>query len=631
MNAMEADDTTTEAGDGKMITVCFEAAQLFNDDGRQPDSTAVAAAKAEPALRDLRNSRQDCDVVFRVAGGVEVWAHRSIMVAKYSGCNALLTVARERMSPEEKQKNKPTPSIRVMMEDLERDMMELLVDFAYDTPLDERIGPHNVAKFLELAQKHRIFWLLDHCLSTLEKDLDPQNCIGTWQLAASWCYLHLAQEALRYLVRNFNEVWKSSPQFQDLRPDEMRTVLADDRLCVVNEVEDTFAAILKWISSDPKKRKAHLAEFLPLVRFGSCPLTDFEKVASHPQVQSDGDSVKVLKVIERTLTQPSMPFGAFAGDEPYMVVGYVARVDLNRRLWLKPRLPKDILFLFGGWTTGATNDMLTYNCRAAKWRVMENQNATARACHGVAVVNKCIYIVGGNDGRVCYRTVDCFDVAQARWSAKASMAYERSYVSVVALQGHIYAMGGSDGRNCTDTVERYDVERNQWSMVASMNDVRSDASAAVAAGRIYIVGGFTGRAILDTVECYDPSTDVWTRLQAISSPRRGLMVVADNETLYIMGGFDGTHTRASMEKFDVRTARFSQLPGMPEAMSNFAAVLLEGCIYTIGGVTQVTTSEIVRRYDIASERWYRASKIPKSCSASAACIIEDVANPAAWV
>ncbi|XP_054919762.1 kelch-like protein 10 isoform X2 [Dermacentor andersoni] len=581
MDAMDADDTTTETGDEKMITVRFEAAQLFNDDGRQLDSTAAAAAKAMPALRDLKNSRQDCDVVFRVAGGVEVWAHRSIMVAKYSGCNALLDVAREGMSPEEKQKNKRTPSIRVMMEDLERDMMELLVDFAYDTPLDELIGPHNVAKFLELAQKNR--------------------------------------------------VWKSSPQFQDLRPDEMRTVLADDRLSVVNEVEDTFAAILKWISSDPKKRKAHLAEFLPLVRFGTCPLTDFEKVVSHPQVQSDGDSVKVLKVIERTLTQPSMPFGAFAGDEPYMVVGYVARVDLNRRLWLKPRLPKDILFLFGGWTTGATNDMLTYNCRAAKWRVMENQNATARACHGVAVVNKCIYIVGGNDGRVCYRTVDCFDVAQARWSAKASMAYERSYVSVVALQGHIYAMGGSDGRNCTDTVERYDVERNQWSMVASMNDVRSDASAAVAAGRIYIVGGFTGRAILDTVECYDPSTDVWTRLQAISSPRRGLMVVADNETLYIMGGFDGTHTRASMEKFDVRTARFSQLPGMPEAMSNFAAVLLEGCIYTIGGVTQVTTTEIVRRYDIASERWYRASKIPKSCSASAACIVEDVANPATWV
>ncbi|XP_070395575.1 kelch-like protein 10 isoform X2 [Dermacentor albipictus] len=588
---MDADDATTETGDGEMITVRFEAAQLFNDDGRQPDSTATAAAKAMPAQRDLRNSRKNCDVVFRVAGGVDIWAHLSIMVAKYSGCNALLTVARERMSPEQKQKNKRTPSIRVMMEDMEGDMMELIVDFAYDTPLDERIGPHNVAKFLELAQKHRIFWLLDHCLSNLEKGLDPQNCIGTCQLAASWGYLHLAHEALRYLVRNFDEVWKSSPQFQDLSPDEMRTVLADDHLRVVSEVEETFAAILKWISSDRDKRKAYLAEFLALVRFGSCPLTDFEKVATHPQVQSDEDSVKVLKVIERTLTQPSMPFGAFADDEPYMVVGYVGSVDLNRRLWLKPRLPKDILFLFGGWTTGAINDMLTYDCRAAKWRVMDNQNATARACHGVAVVNKCIYIVGGSDGRVCYRTVDCFDVAQARWSAKASMAYERGYVSVVALQGHIYAMGGSDGRNCTDTVERYDVERNQWSMVASMNDVRGDASAAVAGGRIYIVGGFTGRAILDTIECYDPSTDVWTRVQTLSSPRRGLMVVADNETLYIMGGFDGTETRS----------------------------------------TKVTTVRTVWRYDIASEMWYRASKIPKSCSGSAACIIEDVTDPAAWV
>ncbi|KAH7941553.1 hypothetical protein HPB49_014881 [Dermacentor silvarum] len=559
----DAADAAGKTGYGDVITASFEAAQLFHDDGRQ---------RLMPGLRDQRKIRQFCDVTFRAADGAEIWAHRFVLAARYSGCYALFTLVKEGTSPEKKQKEVLTPPIRVVVVDLDSDMVELLVAFAYHTPLHERIGLHNVAKALELAERLK--------------------------------------------------VWKNSAQFQALTPEEMCSILEDDRLHAPNEVEETFRAILKWISADVDERKAYLAKFLPLVRFARCSVTDIENVVTTPQILGDGDSMKVLNVIHQTLSLPSM------------AVGEVAGVDLSPKLWLKPRLPKNILFLFGGWTVGATNKMLTYYCRAAKWRMMGKQNTTPRAYHGVAVIGQCIYFVGGFNGRECYHSVACFDLSLARWSTKANMAKARCYVIgslftcvVLSSQGHIYAMGGFDGHMRTNTVERYEVNTNQWSMVANMNDIRSDASAAVVGGRIYIVGGFTGQEVLDTVECYDPSTNVWTRVLTMSSPRSGLKVVAHKDSLYIIGGYNGTARLSSMEQLDVRRARCSDLPSMPHTKSNFAAVVLEGCIYAIGGFNGKTTVPLVERYDIAARKWYMAPGIGMNCSASAACIVHDVANP----
>ncbi|XP_037576341.2 kelch-like protein 10 [Dermacentor silvarum] len=410
---MDAGDAAGMSADGYVVTVLSEATQLFHDDGRQREFAPGAVAKAMPGLRDQRKIRQYCDVVFRAADGADIWAHRFVLSAKYSGCYALFTLAKKGTSLDQKQKNEWTPPIRVVMKDLDSDMIELLIDFAYYTPLHERIGLHNIVKIFEIRE---------HCLNTLKENLEPESCIDTYHLASSRGYEHLAREAFRYLVRKFDEVWKNTAQFQALTPAELRTILEDDHLYAPSEVEDTFGAILKWISTDVDKRKAYLAKFLPFVRFARCRATDFQKVIGNPQVVDDGDSLKVLNVIQQTLTQQSM------------AVGVVAGVDLSRKLWLKPRVPKDILFFFGGWTVGATNNMLTYNCRAAKWRVMGNQYTSPRAYHGAAVIDQCIYFVGGFNGRECYHSVVCFDVALARWSAKANMAYARCYVSVAVLQ-----------------------------------------------------------------------------------------------------------------------------------------------------------------------------------------------------
>ncbi|KAH8027712.1 hypothetical protein HPB51_007262 [Rhipicephalus microplus] len=385
-----------------------------------------------------------------------------------------------------------------------------------------------------LGWSFSLIQIRDHCLKTLKQNLEPENCIQTYHLATTSGYEYLAGEALRYLVRSFDAVG---------------------------------------------------------VYFHSL---DFEKVLSYPEVQGDHSSLKVLTVIHKTLTRPSME------------VGNVAGIDLSQKQWLRPRIPKDILFVFGGWTSGATNSMHTFNSRAQKWRVMGSQYTPPRAYHGAAVIDSRIYIVGGFNGRECYHSVVCFDVPLARWSAKANMEYARCYVSVAVLQasagnkpqgGNIYAMGGFDGRSRTKTVERYDIKANQWSLVADMVEVRSRCQRRICSrphlhgilswSMLRFAGGFTGTTVLDSVESYDPSTNVWTRIITMSSPRSGAKVVAHEDMLYIIGGYNGV-TRLS---------------------------------------SSITTVELVEKYDIAARGWYTAPQISTNCSASTACVVEDVADP----
>ncbi|XP_075732644.1 uncharacterized protein LOC119187549 [Rhipicephalus microplus] len=609
-------DAAVNGADEKdcMLTASFEATQLFIDDGRQREFAPGAAARAMPGLREQRKTRQHCDVVFRTTDNTEVWAHRFVMCAKYSGCYALFTIAKESMAPEER-KGVGCPPVRAVIKDLEGDFIKLLVDFAYHIPMHERIGKHNIVKVLELAEVLKLVEIQHHCLKTLKEDLEPENCIETYHLATSHGYEYLAKEALRYLVRSFDEVWKNNAQFVALTVQEMNSILENDRLNAPSEVEETFQAILKWISADVAARKEYLARFLPLVRFVQCSATEFEKVVSHPEVQNDERSMKVLSVIHQTLTQHSLE------------VGKVSIIDLSSKQWLTPRVPKDILFVFGGLTSTATNKMFTFNGRAQKWRVMGSQNTTPRAYHSAAVINSCIYFVGGFNGRECYHSVVCFNVPLARWSTKANMAFARCYVSVAVLQGSIYAMGGFDGRAHTRTVECYDIMVNQWSLVADMTEARSNASAAVAYGRIYIAGGFTGATILDSIESYDPSTNIWTHITTMSSPRSGAKVVAHKGMLYIIGGYNGVTRLSSLEQLDVRRGRIFQLPSMPHAKNSFAAVVLDGCIYVIGGYNGMRMVQLVERYDIANRQWFAAPQISTNCSASAACVVEDVADP----
>lgn len=74
---------------------------------------------------------------------------------------------------------------------------------------------------------------------------------------------------------------------------------------------------------------------------------------------------------------------------------------------------------------------------------------TAVCCSGVVYMGGCVYAVGGFNGSLRVRTVDCYDPTTDRWTSVSSMQDRRSTLGAAVLNGLLYAVGGFDGSTGT--------------------------------------------------------------------------------------------------------------------------------------------------------------------------------------
>lgn len=93
---------------------------------------------------------------------------------------------------------------------------------------------------------------------------------------------------------------------------------------------------------------------------------------------------------------------------------------------------------------------------------------TKRCRLGVATLNGQLYAVGGYDGNVFLKTVECFDPSTNKWTYVRPLNKKRSRVAVAATYGKLFAIGGYDGVTNLKSVEMYDPESDTWTMVAPM-------------------------------------------------------------------------------------------------------------------------------------------------------------------
>lgn len=330
--------------------------------------------------------------------------------------------------------------------------------------------------------------------------------------------------------------------------------------------------------------------------------------------KSDCCRFTVVKTVLNDITQMPVP----------------SKFDIHTFPFLRPRIPRDIIFAFGGWSNGAASALMeTYDSRVNKWFPVHTRT-TPRAYHGIANLNGVIYVIGGFDGVNYFNTVQAYDPVRRSWKVKANMHQARCYVSTVVLahsgKTFIYACGGYDGIHRTNTCERYDPDENQWYPISPMNHQRSDASAAVLNGKLYIVGGFDGHEVLQTVEEYDPETNQWRLIESMTRPRSGVQCVAYDDCLYVFGGNDGNTRQNSAEKFDPFQRTWTMLAEMRVPRSNFSTAVLEDQIYIIGGFNGMNTIHDVEMYDIRTNKWFEMWPMQQNRSALGACVVERLPN-----
>ncbi|XP_076315875.1 kelch-like protein 10 [Tachypleus tridentatus] len=552
-------------------------------------------------LDELRVRRQLCDGVIRTPDGGEFWIHRAIVSTAGPFFRALFTNS---LSGEEIKD--------VMIPNITAEIMSLILEYAYTRNVS--VTSNNVEKLLPAADQFQVAGIVRECCRFLSCHLRVDNCVGIYKIAKHYYCPSLENSARNFLLYNFLLVSNRSPEFPFLGVEDLEAILNTDELNIEGE-DQAFISVIHWVDHDPENRKRHLPTLLGAIRFGLCNYRYFvDHVLKHPYVT---DSYEC----QAALFEASVLLVEMETNESNRPV-----LEFQHPL-LRPRVPYEILFVIGGWSSGsATSLMETYDCRANRWFLSTHSDTMPRAYHGLAALDRYIYMVGGFDGNQCFNSMRCYDCTSHEWSERACMYVARCYISIAVLNGLIYAIGGYDGRVRTNTGESYDPQRNQWTLIANMNRQRSDASAAALNGKIYVAGGFNGHEVLNSAEMYDPLTNSWTFIRNMSSPRSGVSLTVYNNAVYVLGGFNGMARLATVAKYDVTRNHWTDLPDMLTPRSNFTTGIVDNILFVIGGFNGNTTVPYVESYDTTTNEWKEVTSMNLNRSALCACVLKGLPN-----
>ncbi|KAG1654455.1 Kelch-like protein 10 [Nymphon striatum] len=488
----------------------------------------------------------------------------------------------------------------VTLPGIEERELKNIIEFAYVQPV--RINDDNVQDLTVAADQFNVIKLLEECIEYMLKNMDHHNCIGLWRFSSFYSFIKLRNEAKKFILKHFANVLGESEEYYDLTVDELKDILDDGRLNVLNETI-VWEAVLKWVEFDEESRLTHYSALLRTVRIGETYVTRHSKMSR----KSHSDVLRCSRLMQRKLK--TFDF-------------YIENVVPS---FCVPRKPSHVMYAIGGWSgSRPTSAIETYDYVSNIWTQVPTRFLdVCRAYHGCIAIGHSIYIIGGTDGINFSNDCYVFNTLNHAWSEIAPMHVNRCYVSVAVLGHSVYAVGGHSGVNRLKTVEKYDVSCNQWHYVASMNFVRSDASVSVMNGKLYAIGGFDGTNCLNTVEMFDPGTNIWSNLQNMSIRRSGVISVVHQGYIYALGGSIGPGRLKSIERFSPGLGYWIPLQDMNEARSNFSADVIGNFIIVAGGFNGITTIRSVECYDICQNTWYYLSPMAIQRSALTVCSIEN--------
>ena len=176
--------------------------------------------------------------------------------------------------------------------------------------------------------------------------------------------------------------------------------------------------------------------------------------------------------------------------------------------------------------------------------------------HGLVVSGQGkMYMAGGEypDGSAS-RAVWRYDPVLNAWQEMADMRVPRSELGLAMLDGCVYAVGGWEGTSRLDSVERFDPETNTWADVPSLKMAVTSPAVVAHDGALYVTGG----AILEDgdgielVQKYDTKTGAWTEVAGMLIPRSGSAACVLNGYIYVVGGWHAsTENTNKVERYDV--------------------------------------------------------------------------------
>ena len=263
----------------------------------------------------------------------------------------------------------------VTIRDIPASIMEVLLDYCYTSTVE--ITEDNVQYLLPAAGILQLGWVKEVCCEFIKHQLDSTNCLGIRAFADTHSCLELQEAADCYAQQHYLEVLETG-EFLELSSEELGRLLESEDLNVQNE-EQVFESVMRWVRYDIEARKKYLADVLKHVRL---PLLErrylVSRVGTEPLIRQDEECRDLVDEAKNYLLLP---------EQRSVLEGPRTRPR-------KPMKSDEVLYAVGGWCSGDAISMVErYNVHTDEWKVVATMSK--RRCGvGVAVLADFLYAIG---------------------------------------------------------------------------------------------------------------------------------------------------------------------------------------------------------------------------------------------
>lgn len=526
---------------------------------------------------------QLCDVSLITDDGEVIVAHRVVLASTLQYFNAMFIGCSGGQYIE-------SGLHEIHIKNIEGFALQEIVKWCYTGCVDA--NEDNVQQLLSGAKMLDCSDIVSICSDFIESQLHPENALGIYAFAELLGCLDLQHFTLSYIHNNFISIANQSEEFIQLSCQRLTEIISSDYIDTGEGGEQAvLAAVMSWINYDRVERNKYLPTLLQHIRFPRFSQESLVRIEDeYPLIKSDTTCKDLL--IE------AMKY--------HLCKGQINSIANSARFRARaPRGRPKCLMVVGGQAPKAIRHCEYYDFSIDKWVDLCSELPTRRCRAGLAVLNGGVYAIGGFNGSLRVRTVDCYDPQTNQWTSCPSMEARRSTLGVGVLNNLIYAVGGFDGSIGLQSAEAYNPMTHCWQYIASMSTRRSSVGVATLNGMLYAVGGYDGasRQCLSSVEYYNPVTDSWTLICDMSQRRSGAGVGVLDGRLYAIGGHDGPAVRKSVECYDPDNNSWMQCSDMIIARRNAGVVSKDGLLYVIGGDDGQSNLASVEVYNPKVNSW----------------------------
>nr|CAA78622.1 p65 [Ectromelia virus] len=443
-----------------------------------------------------------CDVIITIGDGEEIKAHKTILAAGSKYFRTLFT----------------TPMIirdlvtRVNLQMFDKDAVKNIVQYLYN----RHISSMNVIDVLKCADYLLIDDLVTDCESYVKDYTNHDTCIYIYHRLYEMSHIPIVKYVKRMVMRNIPTL---------ITTDAFKNAVFEILLDIISTNDGEYVyregykvtILLKWLDYN------YITEEQLLCILSCIDIQNLDKKS------------RLLLYSNTTINMYSS------------CVKFLLDNKQNRNI-----IPRQLCLVYHDTNYNISNPcILVYNINTMEYNTIYTIHNNIINYSSAVVDNEIIIAGGYNFNNISLNKVYKINIEHRTCVELPPMIKNRCHFSLAVIDDMIYAIGGQNGTIVERSVECYTMGDDTWKMLPDMPDAISSYGMCVFDQYIYIIGGCTEHVkyipvqhmneivdinehFSDKVIRYDTVNNIWEKLPNLYSGTIRPSVVSHKDDIYVV-------------------------------------------------------------------------------------------------